>query len=100
LDKVWALLQECANESNQPAQQSIADSAATLAGNTMIGYDEFRGLASKLPHKFQPFFKPSVFLRLQHNDEGKIDINQLFSYVLRRGTYQYSWLNMQTAIIK
>ncbi|TPX54165.1 hypothetical protein SeMB42_g00408 [Synchytrium endobioticum] len=49
-----------------------------------ISYVEIQNTKVRLPQKFAPFFKPSVYLRFTTNDLGYISVQQFFNYVLRK----------------
>ena len=55
-------------------------------GSEWINYMNYCWVASKLPLKCQKYFKPSIYLRLRHDDQGRIDSRQFFSFILRRAS--------------
>lgn len=58
---------------------------SSLSPLYQINYDAFRIVASHMPKKVQPFFKPSVFLKFPHDRYGRISARAFLHYVVRIG---------------
>ncbi len=81
LELIWTQLREAL-----PSEQ--AETVLYFNRNiysVQLNYVEFCSVAMRLPLKCQRFFKPSIYLRLDKDDDGRIHLHQLFQYILRRG---------------
>ena len=53
-------------------------------GTERINYEQFVNIAKELPHKFSQFFKPSVFMKCDRDEYGRIEIVPFFHYIVRK----------------
>lgn len=53
-------------------------------GTERINYDQFCLVASQLPPKCKQFFQPSVFLKCDRDEYGRIEIVPFFHYIVRK----------------
>ena len=53
-------------------------------GTERINYDQFCLVASQLPPKCRQFFQPSVFLKCDRDEYGRIEIVPFFHYIVRK----------------
>lgn len=53
-------------------------------GTERINYDQFCLVASQLPPKCKQFFLPSVFLKCDRDEYGRIEIVPFFHYIVRK----------------
>jgi serine/threonine-protein phosphatase 2A regulatory subunit B'' len=70
LEKLWYLLK---------SNTSFPDD-----GSERMNYDQFCVVASKLPPKYRQFFQPSVFLKCDRDEYGRIEIVPFFHYIVRK----------------
>ena len=49
-----------------------------------MNYDQFCVVASKLPPKYRQFFQPSIFLKCDRDEYGRIEIVPFFHYIVRK----------------
>jgi len=70
LEKLWYLLK---------AHTSFPDD-----GSERMNYDQFCQVANKLPGKYRQFFQPSVFLKCDRDEYGRIEIIPFFHYIVRK----------------
>ena len=70
LEKLWYLLK---------SNTSFPDD-----GSERMNYDQFCIVASKLPTKYRQFFQPSVFLKCDRDEYGRIEIVPFFHYIVRK----------------
>ncbi|XP_066254772.1 serine/threonine-protein phosphatase 2A regulatory subunit B'' subunit gamma-like [Euwallacea similis] len=68
LNELWILLNK--NESSE---------------TQLINYGDFQKVAQQAGNKVKPYFKPSLFAKLQQGDpQGRISIISLFNYLMRK----------------
>mmetsp|Transcript_4917 Transcript_4917/g.9207 ORF Transcript_4917/g.9207 Transcript_4917/m.9207 type:complete len:382 (-) Transcript_4917:79-1224(-) len=53
-------------------------------GSERINYDQFCSVALQLPPKCRQFFQPSVFLKCDRDEYGRIEIVPFFHYIVRK----------------
>ena len=70
LEKLWYLLK---------SNTSFPDD-----GSERMNYDQFISVANKLPPKYRQFFQPSVFLKCDRDEYGRIEIVPFFHYIVRK----------------
>ena len=70
LEKLWYLLK---------SNTSFPDD-----GSERMNYDQFCSVANKLPSKYRQFFQPSVFLKCDRDEYGRIEIVPFFHYIVRK----------------
>lgn len=70
LEKLWYLLK---------ANTSFPDD-----GTERMNYDQFCQVANKLPPKYRQFFQPSIFLKCDRDEYGRIEIVPFFHYIVRK----------------
>ena len=70
LEKLWYLLK---------SNTSFPDD-----GSERMNYDQFCSVANKLPAKYRQFFQPSVFLKCDRDEYGRIEIVPFFHYIVRK----------------
>ena len=70
LEKLWYLLK---------SNTSFPDD-----GSERMNYDQFISVANKLSPKYRQFFQPSVFLKCDRDEYGRIEIVPFFHYIVRK----------------
>ncbi|CAG9317451.1 PPP2R3C_2 [Blepharisma stoltei] len=70
LEKLWYLLK---------SNTSFPDD-----GTERMNYDQFCQVANKLHPKYRQFFQPSVFLKCDRDEYGRIEIVPFFHYIVRK----------------
>ena len=70
LEKLWYLLK---NNTSFPDD-----------GSERMNYDQFCQVANKLHPKYRQFFQPSVFLKCDRDEYGRIEIVPFFHYIVRK----------------
>jgi serine/threonine-protein phosphatase 2A regulatory subunit B'' len=53
-------------------------------GSERINYDQFCSVALQLPPKCRQFFQPSVFLKCDRDEYGRIELVPFFHYIVRK----------------
>jgi serine/threonine-protein phosphatase 2A regulatory subunit B'' len=75
LEQLWYLLKE---------NTSFPDDGSERVSYIQINYDQFCYVASQLPPKCRQFFQPSVFLKCDRDEYGRIEIVPFFHYIVRK----------------
>eukprot|EP00842_Homolaphlyctis_polyrhiza_P006124 jgi/Hompol1/6512/HPOL_003528-RA len=82
LDVLWEAL--CANATYNQATEE-----------RRISYPQFcKAKAALVDPKFQPYLKASLFLSLTRDNQGRVDVLQLFNFVLRKGSLLHARLDL------
>ncbi|XP_060536556.1 serine/threonine-protein phosphatase 2A regulatory subunit B'' subunit gamma-like [Cylas formicarius] len=64
---------------------TLLDQNQNLIDEQLISYSDFQKVAQLAGKKVKPYFKPSVFAKLQQDDcQGRVSIISLFNYVMRK----------------
>jgi len=78
LKRLWTLLDthaEPADASNAAAALSASFSSSVGESEQVLNYHQFKAVAAAAGEKCQPYFKASVFAKLQHGDpHGRISV--------------------------
>jgi len=88
LKRLWTLLDSHA----ESADAKVANTASLSASSSSVGdseqvlnYRQFKAVAKAAGEKCAPFFKASVFAKLQQGDpRGRVSVMSLFNYVMRK----------------
>lgn len=75
LDKISQLLSFCSSKN----QNSIIASED-------VDYADFCWISTQLPPKCKPYFKPHIYAQFKSNEKGRVHVQQIFSFILRRAS--------------
>ncbi|KAA6368269.1 MAG: putative Serine/threonine-protein phosphatase 2A regulatory subunit B'' subunit gamma, partial [Streblomastix strix] len=82
LEKLWNALQEQASK--------------TPTSNGRISYQDFIEVRNKLSEKLQDYFSPSLFLKLEKDELGRISIITFFQFCMRKTSFCRARINIHT----
>jgi hypothetical protein len=91
-DTLWnALVKVAKPVENDPTPGWVCAKAEITSGplsddRIQIDYKTFCEVAETLPPTCQNYFRASVFMKLQQNDQGCINALQLFNFILKKST--------------